>query len=203
MKKISFIVVGILSIQSLHAQNISYSAEAGINFSGAYAVEDGQVIKGGTLPGFQLGVSAKKTFKQNISFQPALLFVYGGTTRNLGDGNAKYHVSLFRLPLDVVYRTKSKFSIGAGPFLGYALSGKINFPAGFPGPKSEKIIFGNNPDEDDSRRLDAGVEMMAIYSIEPALSLKAVLDWGMINPALKPLRVNTRCVGIMFNYLLK
>lgn len=87
--------------------------------------------------------------------------------------------------------------------MAYALSGNIHFPGSFPGPKSEKILFGNNPEEDDSRRLDAGLDIIAGYALKPDLFLKAALDWGLINPALSPLKVKTRCLGVMVAYLIK
>lgn len=199
MKKIILTLGALLIIHFLHAQQLQYSVEGGINFSGAYAVENGMVIKGGPLPGFQLGVSATKIITQKISFQSSLLFFYGGTYRTGIDVNhTKYHASLLKLPLDVVYHKGGKFFVGIGPFIGYAISGTHTL-----GGRSYKIIFGSDPNKDDSRRLDAGLDAMAEYVFTPNLFLKACLDVGLINPALPPLRVNTRTLGIMVAYLLK
>lgn len=199
MKKIFLLICGLLPVYFLFAQQLRYSVEGGINFSGAYAVENGVVIKGGPLPGFQLGVLATKTITQKISFQPSLLFVYGGTYRTGIDVNhTKYHVSLLKIPLDVVYQKNDKFFVGAGPYIGYSISGTHTFRG-----RSYKIIFGSNPNEDDSRRLDAGLDIMAGYVLKPNLLVKACFDLGLINPAWKPLRVNTRILGIMVAYSLK
>lgn len=199
MKKIIFPICTLLMVHFLHAQQLHYSIEGGINFSGAYAVENGKVIKGGPLPGFQFGVSATKIITPKISFQPSLLFVYGGTYRKGIDvNNTKYHVFLFKIPLDVVYQKNDKFFVGAGPFIGYAISGTRTFRG-----STYKIIFGNNLNTDDSKRLDAGINVMAGYTLKTDLLLKISFDLGLINPALQPLKVNTRMLGIMVAYLLK
>lgn len=199
MKKIIFSLSSLLIIHFLHAQQLQYSVEGGINFSGAYAVENGMVIKGGPLPGFQLGVSATKTITQKISFQPSLLFVYGGTYRKGIDvNNTKYRIFLIKIPLDVVYQKDDKFFVGAGPYIGYAISGTRTFRG-----STYKIMFGGNPNADDSRRLDAGIDVMAGYTLKTNVLVKISFDLGLINPALEPLKVNTRILGIMVAYFLK
>ena len=180
MKKIILFLGALLIIHFLHAQQLQYSVEGGINFSGAYAVENGMVIKGGPLPGFQLGVSATKTINQKISFQPSLLFVYGGTYRTgIEVNHTKYHASLLKLPLDVVYQKSDKFFVGIGPYIGYAISGTHTL-----GGRSYKIYFGSDPNKDDSRRLDAGLDVMAGYVLKPNLFLKGCFDLGLINPGI-------------------
>jgi hypothetical protein len=199
MKKSLLFFCGFFIVYFLHAQQLKFSVEGGINFSGAYAVDDGVVIKGGPLAGYQIGVSAKKIINQKFSFQPSLLYVHGGTYRTGVDvDHTKYFVSLLRLPLDIIYQKSDKFFFGAGPFIGYAMSGKHTFRG-----KTSKIYFGNNPDLDDSKRLDAGLDFMAGYVIKPNLALKGCFDLGLINPALSPLKVKSRVFGIMINYLLK
>jgi len=199
MKKSSLLICLIFTVYFLHAQQLKFSIEGGINFSGAYAVEDGVTLKGGPLVGYQIGVSAKKIINQKISFQPSLLYVYGGTYRTGVEANhTKYFVSLLRLPLDVLYQKSEKFFFGAGPFLGYAMSGTHTL-----GGKSYKIYFGNDPNLDDSRRMDAGLDVMAGYLIQPNLAIKGCFDLGLINPALPPLKVKSRVFGIMINYVFE
>jgi len=199
MKKSLLFICLFFTVHYLHAQQLKFSLEGGINFSGAYAVDDGEVLKGGPLVGYQIGVAAKKIINQKISFQPSILYVYGGTYRTgLEANHTKYFVSLLRLPLDFLYQKSDKFFFGAGPFIGYAMSGKHTL-----GGKAYKIYFGNDPDLDDSRRLDAGLDVMAGYLIQPNLALKGCFDLGLINPGLPPLKVNSRVFGIMINYLLK
>ncbi len=76
MKKIILLFSTLLVVHFLHAQQLKYSVEGGINFSGAYAVEDGMVIKGGPCRGFNLAYQQQKQLLQKFLFNlPCSMFM--------------------------------------------------------------------------------------------------------------------------------
>src|SRR5690348_13449134 len=144
MKRVSVLLVCVSLYQSIQAQDIQFGALAGLNISGAHVKQD-DPIKGSPMPGFELGVFADIPFPdKKFSFRPAVMYSYEGYKVNEFDVNAHIHVSFIKLPMPVIYHSslaQNKMFFGFGPFIEYALSGKVSRDDI---NASYKIYFGSN-----------------------------------------------------------
>jgi len=96
----------------------------------------------------QFGAGAEVKIVDKFALRPSLLVRYQGcvNTDDLGDGNTTISLTTITLPITAVFRHEfkngSNFFVGAGPSIGYALSGKVKDDAG-----SESIKFGSSDDK--------------------------------------------------------
>lgn len=86
------------------------------------------------------------------------------------------------IPVNAVYRI-SGFYIGAGPYLGFGLSGKIESEETFAGEKnseSEDIKFGSG-DDDHLKGTDFGVNFLAGYQLQNNINIGVGYGLGLSN----------------------
>ena len=122
------------------AQSVNFGIKAGINFSTErYAVSDPGLTMG-SKTGFHVGVIADLSIQQ-FSIQPGLYFItkggtdtYQGSYTNTPNSDFKQQSSTklnyLELPVNLLYHLKITPELnvffGAGPYLGYGLSGKFH-----------------------------------------------------------------------------
>jgi hypothetical protein len=140
--------------------------------------------------GLRAGLVADFGLSDNFSIQPGLFFVMkgvrneievssetGGVTTRFESQN-KLNLNYIEVPLNIQYKTREDgtgFFVGAGPYFGYAISGKTNSQSTFEqtgGGSSFKLetdedrelSFGDNAD-DDYKNLDVGVGLNIGYML--------------------------------------
>lgn len=188
--------------QSAFKEKLSFGAKAGIN-AAYYGVdkdyrnsmkEDG----GGILPilSFQIGGYADYALKDNISIQ-AGLSISGKGYREMWtidfldvqtDWNSRERLLYVEIPVNAIFKT-GKLFFGAGPYLGYALSGRYKSTAKTYDDSGDltktenfsgKVDFSNYADY-EFNRLDVGVNLLAGYQITNQISAGLGFGMGLTN----------------------
>lgn len=203
MKRVVILFVCVSLYQCLQAQDIQLGALAGLNISGAHVKQD-DPIKGSPMPGFELGVFADIPFTdKKFSFRPALMYSYEGYKVNEFDVTAHIHVSFIKLPMPVIYHSsvaQNKMFFGFGPFIEYALSGKVSRDDI---NSSYKIYFGSDKNKDDLKRFDAGACFLIGYQLQNNLFLTGKFDLGLINISDLDAKISSRSFGVTAAYVLQ
>lgn len=187
------------------SQEIQFGVQAGINLSGAGAKNAHEKFKGSPLPGLEAGAFADVRLTENLFFHPQAIFSYEGYKPKIEPFDAKIHVFYFKLPLDIVYHSSlvgGKLSFGLGPYVGWALSGKYHRSGGGLEDVSTKISFGNDENENDLKRLDAGLNFLVCYQLKKTISAIAKFDLGITNisPGSTDIVYHTRSFAIGIGY---
>jgi hypothetical protein len=161
MKKVILLAfIAVLSVVSANAQ-VKFGVTAGLNTSsvtGDYT-EDVKY-----KAGFQVGALLDYSISEKFSIIPELLFTQRGVKGEEPEGNltitSTINMNYLQIPINAAYKfdvaPDSKVLVFAGPYLGYALSGKAKF-----GPISQDIEFGSKKGEVNP--LDFGLNVGAGY----------------------------------------
>ncbi|MDR1864638.1 MAG: PorT family protein [Bacteroidales bacterium] len=174
-KVVTVAVAAVLTAGYAQAQ-FKFGARAGFNLTNVsekYA--DGEKPSGDDKssfkPGFQIGVVGEYALSDAFAIQPGIVFATQGATYKWGE-KAKTVIALnyLQVPINAQYKLDlggAKLLLQAGPYLGFALSGKYkNWDD--EGKKVEpeddelaKIKIGSNKDEDDMKAFDFGLGLGA------------------------------------------
>jgi len=185
MKTRLLFFVLILFIPSLIlAQKTSFGILGGINFqnlNGKDAV--GDKLENTLLIGFHAGANAQIPVAPDFYFQPGLLF----STKGAKDNTIKIKLSYLELPLNLVYKGslgKGYVMLGFGPYLGYAIGGKVVPESG----SSTDIEFKNVVELGELgtfyKAFDAGANIFAGFEMANGIFLQLDTHLGLlkINP---------------------
>jgi len=202
MKKLSIIFIACFFAGSIYSQNIQVGAVGGINISFASAKEPGVVFHG--TPGIRYAVGGYADIElpyEKFSVRPSLLFSRESYAPVLYGDKTPIRISYLTLPLPVIYHSDlmgKKLSFGLGPYLAYALAGKYTNRG-----ETTKINWGSNPNKDDGKPLDIGVDMQVAYQFQENIFFAIRFDLGLkqISDEIDT-KVHTRNFGITCNYLL-
>jgi len=147
--------------------------------------------------GFHFGVTAEVPFSESFSFEPGLIYSLRGFTTSRksavsGEQPVEPKLTMYLnylvIPLNAIYKIrvgKSKIFISAGPYLGYALSGKLKADTawfGINGDQPErKVLIGNNS-TNDIKPFDYGFNLGAGIELYP-VTLGAQYGFSISNIA--------------------
>jgi hypothetical protein len=164
MKKCYLAIFALFFTVASYAQS-GIGIKAGTNFS---AVRGSAYTK--LMTGAAVGVYAEFPLAKELYLQPNLFYeMKGGKAKHGGDMKVK--LNYLTLPVDLVYKPKlgsGNLVLGAGPYLGYALSGKIKGdPHGGSFNGDRNPFKGNN----DFRRWDAGGHLQVGYEFSNGLTV--------------------------------
>lgn len=131
MKKIFLAASLIVAAQLTTAQKIQWSAKVGAGLSNFY----GDITQVNRVLSFGGGVQAEISFNELISLQPEILFSSEGSkaTFHYVDETAEVNsverirLSYLNLPVLLKWSVSKRFSIEAGPQIGYLLAAKDNY----------------------------------------------------------------------------
>lgn len=165
--KPQFGIQGGLNLQNLTGKN--------------YAGDD---LKNSLTPGFHAGINVIFPIAPDIYFEPVVLFSKKGAKNDEQANKVIYNISYVEVPLNILYRAQlgnGKFLLGFGPYLGYALKGKVKI-----GDNDLDIKFKNKVESGDPimnmylKALDAGGNIYAGYETALGLFLQLNTQLGMI-----------------------
>jgi len=127
----SFMLILILSTSFAVSQKTSFGILGGINLQNLNGKDNnGSKLELALTPGFHAGVNIQIPVAPEFYFQPGLLFTTKGAKDNNASPDLKYRLCYLELPLNIVYKGllgKGHVMIGFGPYLGYAIGGKVIF----------------------------------------------------------------------------
>jgi hypothetical protein len=169
------------------AQNTRFGFTAGTAFANYHSKVDGESDNGNSKIGITAGVLADILAGKNFSFQPALNFVQKGTQEEETFGGItekmKLTINCLEVPLNFLYNTTGNtgtFFIGAGPSFSFALSGKWKYEDGT-NSVTEDVQFGDDPDNDDLKGFEVGVNALTGYRFPNGLFIAAGYNAGLTN----------------------
>ncbi|GHT15990.1 hypothetical protein FACS189432_03760 [Bacteroidia bacterium] len=165
MKKVILLAfIAVLSIASANAQ-VKFGVTAGLNTSSLTGDVEGGKYKAGVQAGLLLDYSVSDKF----SIIPELLFTQKGAKVEESDEylnltiKGAFNFNYLQIPINAAYKfdvaPDSKILVFAGPYVGYALSGKLKFDSNL--LEDIKINFGSK--EGELNPLDFGLNIGAGY----------------------------------------
>jgi len=173
MKKIILLFVVFFTSSLIFAQSLGI--QAGVNSASETVSTDGSgglSVSTQSKWGFLIGVTGDFPINRSFSFRPELNYIQKGS--KVADEGTQLTIALnyLELPLNFVYTApagKGSAFIGAGPSIGYGLSGKISLKEGGQ-EESHSIKFdGKSSDEAEAdeyghlKALDLGFNIFAGY----------------------------------------
>ena len=201
-----------------NAQQTRYGIEAGVHLgnlvqelpelydANANGTLDKEHVDGRPNLGARVGLVADFGISDNFSIQPGLLFVMKGVryeqSFDIGDNNngaefeaqQKLNLNYIQLPINFQYKTREDgtgFFVGAGPYFGYAISGKgvaqVKSTTYTNGNSSvtetdieDELSFGDNAN-DDFKNLDIGLGLNAGYMLPMGAFVRAFGEYSFSN----------------------
>jgi len=182
-KTILLAALFVATITAFAQTTTTFGIKAGVNFSKLTYSGGGFSVSSQSLTGFHIGGVVDVGINDNFSFQPGLLFsTKGGKSESDGDAG-KTTLNYLEVPINFIYKVPAgdgKVFFGAGPYIGYGLSGKDTET--IDGTKtSSDVNFGST--EDDVKNPDFGVNFLAGYELKQGLTINVGYGLGLANLA--------------------
>ena len=170
MKKV-MITLTLAAFTMMAQAQFSVGVRAGFNLTNMTEKYEGGLFQPDLkfIPGFQAGIVGEFAIGNAFAIQPGLLFATQGARMSMKEElfgetiemNASVNLNYLQMPINAQLKLDLGSAIillQAGPYLGYALSGKVKTEATFLGEtekEEDKIEFGS--DEGKMRAFDFGV----------------------------------------------
>jgi hypothetical protein len=158
-----------------------------VDFDGA-SIEDSYKLTLGFHAGGYFNYVLSKDRKKELSIEPGLLFDTKGYKQEFDNGmNQKNTLTAYYADVPVYFkytkklRSRDKAYIGIGPYVGMGIFGTIKYSMDGGEDNSENISWGNDPTENDLKRLDYGASAKAGYVTYGGLNVSATYDYGIAN----------------------
>lgn len=138
--KISVVIALMLSVSYSQAQT-RFGVKGGLNLSSMSLKSEGIGFDSKLAAGFNLGLISELSLNENLFLQPGLLFTTKGSKYK--DFDARYSTNNIEIPINLLYKIgtgSTKFFGFAGPYIGYAVSGKYKED----GVSSNIKFYGDN-----------------------------------------------------------
>ncbi|KIA99210.1 hypothetical protein OA93_06155 [Flavobacterium sp. KMS] len=179
MKKITLSIVAVLAFGFANAQEVKFGVKGGINLS----TLTGDVEDASSKVGFQVGGFAEIKLTEKFSVQPEVLYSLQGAKSEGSEfgytSKSTLNLSYLNIPVMAKYYVAEKFSLEAGPQIGFLLSAKDDTKVTVDGESSsEKINV-----KDDYKSIDFGVNFGAGYDFTENLSAGLRYNLGLSNIA--------------------
>lgn len=221
MKKL---VLGILSIACFSAisnAQIELAPEAGVNLA-KLAMGQSMGIDWKNKPSLKFGAAVNIPVLKGLYVQPGLFYAGKGVrfseeqTISGVTAKAKMRINLdyLEIPVNLMYRYKigkaGSIFATAGPYLGFALSGKIKAdfevgpPANIKESETEDLKIGKDR-SDDIKPLDFGLNFGVGYQLPFGVFLRAQYGLGLSNINNNPddnYSMKNRVISITLGYAL-
>jgi len=177
-RKLLSIAAALCFIAGAKAQT-SYGIKAGVNFPKLSVSFDGASVSSNASTNFYVSGFVDAPIASNLSIQPGLSLQGKGGKSKDTNGELKTNIMYLELPVNLVYYVPAgsgNIFLGAGPYAAYALSAKIK-----QGGVSYDVKFGDGPDDDGTKRFDAGVNFLAGYKLPNGFLINGGYSLGLTN----------------------
>lgn len=183
-----------------NAQETKFGVKAGLNLASFGG--DGEDVS--SKVGFHVGGLAEIKLSDKFSIQPELLYSTQGAKEkgqvefngDVYDVEMNYKLAYINVPVLAKYYVAEKFSLEAGPQIGFLVSAK------------GEATFGGNSEEDDIKdafeSIDFGVDFGAGYDFTENISLGLRYNLGLSNIAKTEdgddFKMNNSVLSLSFGY---
>ena len=202
MKKIFTIltVVALVTTTSF----AQFSVKAGLNM--ANIVNNDDDSDNGMKLGMIIGANYNAELSDAMSLDVSVAFKQSGTKETIEtsesyygitskyEGSTTFALNYLDISPSLSFNVSDAMSLSVGPYLAFAMSGKITSEntetvsgggSGIDGSEtsseSESIKFGDGDDEDGIKSMDFGINIGTTYSINDAMSVSAGYALGLTN----------------------
>jgi hypothetical protein len=183
MKKVisSFTVIVLILLVFQSSAQVKFGVKAGLNLANMTAKDNDQIYSKDykSKAGYHFGVTAEFAVNEKFSIEPALLFSTKGFKLEDTYSGHSYKVTAnlnyLEIPINALYKMDlggTKLFVSAGPYLGYALSGKA------------KTTSSGSPDEETTIKIGSGTDK-DIKAIDFGLNIGAGVEFGAITLGLQ------------------
>lgn len=200
MKKIFFLTVlfftgtvYMVSAQSTKAtaSGVSFGIRAGVNLQNVNGRDfNDNKLENKLVPRLQAGVVANIPLADEFYIQPGVLFSGKGAKEKGSNDNV--NVSYLDIPVTFLFKPllgSGHLLLGVGPYVGFAVAGKVTEPDG----DKTTIRFKNTITAAEAisdpyfRRMDAGANLLFGYELSNNLSIQLNSQLGLakINPEIE------------------
>jgi hypothetical protein len=130
-----------------------FGIKGGVNFANLYTKD---AESNNAIAGFNVGIFSKIPISGTFAFQPEIYFTTKGAeviyNNAFANGTASFKLNYIEIPLLFVLNVTDNFSLYAGPYAAYLVSGNVK-------NKSNVTLFDfeENINADDYNRFDAGI----------------------------------------------
>jgi Outer membrane protein beta-barrel domain len=195
MKKIfilSFVTLISFTAFAQKGSNIKFGVKAGVTFpTFAVSGSDQEESKPKSITSLFFGGNVDFAVSPIFSIQPGLSIIGKGVKISENDGNGSSliftrNVMYLEIPVNAVANFKAgsgKFFIGAGPYVGFAISGKDKVEATDGGQSmsvTNTLKFGTANDS-DLKSTDFGLNFLGGYELSNGLNINAGYGLGLTN----------------------
>lgn len=165
MKKIILSAIAVMAFGFANAQQTKFGVKAGVQFANL----TGDIEENSSKVGFQVGGFAEIKLSEKFAVQPELLYSTQGTKVDFGSEDLKYNLDYLNIPVMAKYYVAEKFSLEAGPQIGFLLSAKA------------KVEDEKEDIKDGLKSIDFGLNFGAGYDFTENLSAGVRYNLGLSN----------------------
>lgn len=171
-----------------------FGVQAGVNFASQSIGSNesgGFTISTSSKSGFLIGAVAEFPLAKSLNFRPELNYIQKGskTTGETADESVLIALNYLELPLNMIYHAnagKGRVSFGAGPVIGFGLSGYTRIRSGGEELTTD-IKFDGKPADDAEdgyghlKAMDIGLNFFTGYQLSNGLFANAGYAFGLSN----------------------
>ena len=167
MKKLFFAAIAVMAFGVSNAQEIKYGAKGGLNIANIVGDDAGDA---NVFIGFNAGFFVEIPVADKLIFQPEILYsAQGLKSDGIIDGynvDATLKFNYINVPLMFKYQVANKFSLEAGPYIGFLTSAKLKFDV--EGLGSDTVDM-----KDDVKSTDFGIGVGMNYEFSDVIFANA------------------------------
>ncbi|WPR70047.1 porin family protein [Flavobacterium sp. NG2] len=139
MKKSILTVAAIIAFGFANAQETKFGVKAGLNIANQKFEADGFSVSPNSIIGVQVGGFAEINVAGKFAIQPEVLFSTEGSKLKFDGDEIQFNLSYINIPVMAKFYAAEKFSIHAGPQLGFLVSAKGKYKEAGMGEVKEDI----------------------------------------------------------------
>lgn len=130
MKKIILSALAVFAFGFTNAQETKFGLKAGLNIANQKFEMQGSSVTGNSIVGVQVGGFAEIKIVDKFAIQPEVLFSTEGSKLKADGEEVLFNLSYINIPVMAKFYPADKFSIQAGPQLGFLVSAKGSLNGG-------------------------------------------------------------------------
>lgn len=187
MKNYFLTALTIFTLSSLNAQDVTFGAKAGLNFSNADITDANMDSK----TSIHLGVTAEFKISETLSIQPELLYSAQGAKESdseqdgdfLSSAETTYKLNYILLPVMAKLYVAEGLSLEAGPQIGFLTSAELEVDSTYKDliDNSSETVSVTTDIKEAFKSIDFGLNFGLGYKLDSGLNFGVRYNLGLSN----------------------